>query len=524
MTPDTPIVEIRDGKVQGLVNDRGVLVFRNIPYGASTAGSGRFMPPRPPQPWTGIRDAAVEGPKSPQASPVFGREALRDVMEPVLRLDQPMSEDCLHVNVFTPGLQGADTQVARRPVMVWLHGGGFASTCSEVAWYDGSNLCRRGDVVVVTLNHRLNVFGYLHLGDILDERFAHSGNNGIADIAQALAWVRDNIAAFGGDPGNVTIFGESGGGAKVTTLMAYPAAKGLFHKAVVMSGPLMRAMSRNGATALARKVLEGLAVGADAAALQQAPIEAILAASQAALAIGLAPSEGTPFVPTATASGGFTPVVDGSSLPAHPFDVSSPPSSADVPLMIGITRDEVQYWTHHDPKIWDDTLTLAELEARVRPFAGARTDAVLAAYAETALSPAKQWVAIQTDRGARAASIGMIERRITDGAAPSYFYIFDWESPTLGGRFRAGHGVDIPFIMDNVEVGSSVVGDQAASADLCAKAYSGALLAFARTGNPSTAQAPWPAYDLKDRATMRFNTQSAVVDDPDAVRRALWIL
>ena len=216
-----PVAETAAGKIRGVVQE-GVNVFKGVPYGASTTGKNRFMPARKPVPWPGVRDALHYGPSAPQGN---GKTVARGVA--------PISEDCLVLNVWTRGLNDG----VKRPVMVWIHGGGFATLSGSSPAYDGVNLAKRGDVVLITLNHRLNVFGFLDLADLAGDQYAQSGNVGMLDLVHALDWVRDNITNFGGDPNNVTIFGESGGGRKVSTLLAMPAAKGLFHRAIIESGP-----------------------------------------------------------------------------------------------------------------------------------------------------------------------------------------------------------------------------------------------------------------------------------------------
>jgi para-nitrobenzyl esterase len=327
---DHTVAEISTGKLRGAHKD-GVHIFKGIPYGAPAAGAARFKPAAKPAPWSGVRDALEFGPRAFQNDNSFG------LMPELIALFNaeplPMGEDCLVLNIWTPALDGR-----KRPVMFWCHGGAFISGSGSSGWYDGSNLARKGDVVVVTINHRLGVPGFLYLGDVAGDEYAASGNVGMLDIVEALKWVRDNIASFGGDAGNVTIFGESGGGAKVSVLMAMPAAHGLFHKAIVQSGPGVTMMTRGEASETAAMVLNELGLDAKQVdKLQGVPAESLIKAQTAVLGkvgSGLAALANRRRL-------GFNPVVDGHALPNHPFDPVAPKISANIPLMIGTNKDEI---------------------------------------------------------------------------------------------------------------------------------------------------------------------------------------
>ena len=484
------------GRVRGALVD-GVRVFKGIPYGADTAAT-RFGAPRPPDSWSGVRDALGYGASAPQAPPsdVALFRSWRPDPAP------PTSEDCLFLNVWTSGLGDG----VRRPVMVWLHGGGFVTGSGSSNAYDGVRLAQRGDVVVVTVNHRLNLFGHLCLAEYGD-RFEDSGNAGVLDLVLALRWVQDNIAEFGGDPDNVTIFGESGGGGKVSVLMAMDAAAGLFHRAVVQSGPWLRATPAEDAAAAAAKVVAELGLGAgDIDEILRLPVERIQEASRAA------------------AGAGSGPVLDGRNVARHPFDPDGPPQSQGVPMMIGTCRTETSLLVGGArPALfglnWE---TLAQELAPSLP--GRDAAAIVASYRE--LHPdrdaADAYFTITTDRGFYATSVRQADRKAAQAGAPVYFYVLDWDTPVGGGKWRCPHALDIGFVFDNVaksEAMSGIGPDQQRLADLMSESW----LAFARTGNPNHDLLPdWPVYTASDRATMIFNPEPRVVNDPRAADRALF--
>src|SRR5579884_487511 len=366
----SPIVEIVSGRLRGITSG-GIHAFKGIPYAAPPVGPNRFRPPQPAQPWAGVREASAyaghawQSPLRPKRRPELDR-----LLGPAD--DTPEGEDCLTLNVWTP-----DLDKGKRPVMVWLHGGAFAYGSGNRAVTDGANLARRGDVVVISVNHRLNIFGFLHLADLGGERFAGSGNAGMLDQIAALEWVRDNVAGFGGDPGNVTIFGESGGGGKVSALLAMPAAQGLFHRAIVQSGAAIRMTARERANALAAAVLAQLGIGKNECdRLQDVPPQQLLAAiAPASRAAGPRPF---PLLDRYD----FGPVVDGADLPQHPFDPAAPAASAAIPLLVGGTKDESSLFLTEDEPYWTGTLTEAALRARIAAVAGDDADAVIAAYRE----------------------------------------------------------------------------------------------------------------------------------------------
>jgi para-nitrobenzyl esterase len=491
-----PTAVTLQGKVRGQTAENGVRVFAGIPYGAPTDGANRWRAPRPPAAWSGVRDCVSFGDQSPQApspvTPMFTSWD-RKVGE---------SEDCLRLNVWTPG-----TDARKRPVMVWLHGGGFAQYNGSSPAYDGDRLCRRGDVVLVTVNHRLNIFGYLYLEEIGGEAWAGAANAGQLDLIAALQWVKDNIAAFGGDPNNVTIFGESGGGAKVCTLMAMPGARGLFHKAIVQSGPLIRAVPKASATAAARAVLARLKIGESQ--LDQ------LASVPAAQLIDAYKAVAGPWDRV------FAPVVDGASLPRDPFEPDAPDMSATVPLLIGTNKDEMNLLLGSSQTFglsWD---TLPVALTPLLPHAD--VDQIVEDYRKIrpqATAP-DVFFGITTQLFMTMDTVKIAERKAAQGAAPAFVYEVEWETPVMGGRFKSPHAVEIAFVFDTVAKSESMVGSgkepQAMADQMCP-----AWIAFARTGAPQIKTLPaWPAYDATRRATMLFNLQSQVADDPRGDERAL---
>jgi para-nitrobenzyl esterase len=448
------------------------------------------MPPVKPLPWTGVREALAYGPTAPQA---LGRTRTGVPAE---------GEDCLVLNVFTPAV-GA----GRRPVMVWLHGGGFSSGTGSDAILEGSNLARAGDVVVVTINHRLNVFGFTYLGESGGHDFARSGSAGMLDIVAALEWVRDNIERFGGDPNLVTIFGQSGGGRKVATLMAMPSAKGLFHRAIVESGAVLRLTEKADAVRTTDLLMAelGLAKG-QVRQLQDVPMTRLLDA-YAAISARVPVRE-----PGQTAN---SPTVDGTTIPSHPWDPQAPALSAGIPLLIGYARTEETTYDRPTPQ----TLALDEagLRTRARARLGEDPDGVIAAFraAHPDATPWDLWILIATDHPRGAYSRETARRKAVQAGAPAYLYRFDWETPEGGGHMRSPHTVEIPFVFSNIAIAGPLISKMSGAYALAEK-VSASWVAFARTGDPNVAGLPtWPAYGTARRDTMLFNDTSRVEQDPD---------
>lgn len=506
----SPVVETASGKVQGLTT-HGVHVFKGIPYGASTSGTNRFRPARKPEPWSRVREAINYAGRSPQAASAPQRPELATVWGPVDTL--PVGEDCLTLHVWTPGCDNA-----KRPVMVWLHGGAFSYGSANSPRYDSVNLTRRNDVVVVAVNHRLNIFGHLDLSQIGGERFAQSGNLGVLDLVEALKWVREHAARFGGDPGNVTIFGQSGGGGKVSALLAMPDAKRLFHKAIVQSGSSIRFAERERTNRLAEAVLKSFGLGKDGiATLQATPIDKMLQAVDTAQR-----SLPRPRYPLLDRYN-FGPVIDGTVLPQHPFFPNAPSVSDDIPIMVGDTKDESAIFLAPDNKVWSRAITEDDLRERVSAVAGNQADAVLAYYKkrDPEVSPSDHLITALTASNFGVRTIMQCEVKALRGKAPVWTYRLDWETPAYGGKLKAPHSLDVPFIFDTLHV----IGEQhqKPGAQALADRISKTWATFARTGNPSNDSIPaWPAYDTKSRATMVFNDECRVVNDPDAEVRPLW--
>ncbi len=507
-TGSSPVVETSTGKVRGLAHEGGTFSFKGIPYAASTAGKNRFMPPRPREPWSGVRECTEWGAIAPQgrsrANPAAGMGSnFARFFGVGSELPLVQSEDCLVLNVFTPALDNG-----KRPVMVWMHGGGFSIGGSSGARADGNNIARGQDVVTVSLNHRLGALGYCHLG-ALDGDFAQSGNAGQLDLVIALQWVRENIAAFGGDPENVMIHGESGGGGKVSTLMAMPAASGLFHRAICQSGIANRVPGVDEATEYALQYLAMLDVDrADVRKLQDLPVEQLIGvASELEMRNPMGMRRG--FVPTSGTA----------ELPLNPVDAVGQ-GSARLPFMIGCTKHEAALFlmaAGTDPGDIDEAM----LSGRIQAMYPDSASELLAGYRDNHpdYSPGQLLVRIMSDR-TRMGSIELAEAHIRGGGPGTYMYLFTWESPLMP-LLGSAHGIDGTFYFDTTE--SVEIAAGIPEARRLAGAASAAWAAFARDGAPGSDGLPaWPQYTLEERQTMVLSSAPHIERDPLAADRKLW--
>ena len=502
------IAETACGKVRGYISN-GIFTYKGIPYGDSTAGSGRFQPPQKAKPWTGVRSSMQYGrvcPQGPRGSWNEDEESWLFCYD-----DGVPAEDCLRVNIWTPRVN--DHQ--KRPVMVWLHGGGFVSGSSqEHRAYDGERLSRRGDVVLVSLNHRLGPLGYLNLA-AYGERYASSAHLGMLDIITALEWVRDNIANFGGDPGNVTIFGQSGGGGKVGALMAMPAAQGLFHRAIVQSGSFLRAVVPERSAILTRAFLDELNLsGSQVDQLQTVPLQKLIEAGDAAL---LKTHPHAPLVWSRVADQlGWGPVVDGKLLPQHPFDPAAPAISARVPMLIGTVGNEFTTSLNH-PEL--ESMTEAEVTKRLGDMYGNQPEHIFQVF-RAAHPEAKPFDIFSLAMTAQVRQGAVIQAGLKAvQGTPAYLYWFTWKTPVLDGRPRSIHCIDLPFCFDNTGRSENLIGGGPEPRALAAK-VSEAWIHFARNGSPNHDGIPnWPAFSAESCPTMIFDTQCTLQNNPDKAER-----
>lgn len=489
------IATLNSGKVRGAL-ERGVVGFKGIPYGADTGGKARFLPSKPPAPWTGVRDTLAWGPNAPQV-PI----ARYDVLESWDGGfdDAPQSEECLVLNVWTPRLRDN----AKRPVMLYLHGGGWWGRSGSRDIFNGANLSRLGDVVVVTINQRLNVLGYGYLGH-LDPMFAASGNNGQLDIMLALQWVKDNIAEFGGDAGNVTVFGQSGGANKISTLLSMPKARGLYHKAIIQSGNFIKGFSTEQAAKLMDQFMASMNVA-------KGDWRAMQAMSTADIVKGLRAAS-----KTAWSDRSFAPVVDKVALPSGPWWPSAPDTNLGIPIMMGNTADEMTMIVgSSDPSIFK--ITEADLPGRLAPYIqGGDAATIIAAFRKLTpgASPSDLFFDITTARTMRGTTILAAETRERMKApAPFYMYEIGWRTNVDGGKWKSPHSMEHGFTFHNLDNVATIYGDTPGQAEM-ARQLSTTWATFARKGDPNNPTIPaWPTYDTARRAVMRFDVPSRVVDD-----------
>src|ERR1039457_402888 len=512
-SPKYVVAETSLGKIRG-IDYRGIKTFKGVSYGANTEGMNRFMPPTDRDRWTGVRDALAYGHSAPQRDPDPPPAPPRDAppgpsiyraLEVPGEAKTIEGEDCLVLNVWTPAINDG----RKRPVMIWLHGGGFGAGSGSSPSNDGTNLALRREVVVVAINHRLNVLGFANFSEFSPD-FAASGDVGMLDIVHALKWVRANIAQFGGDPNTVMIFGQSGGGRKCETLLAMPSAKGLFHRATIESGVAIQLVSRDIAIRNAEQLLAKLGIRqTDVHDLQKLPVERIMAASFAVMREAGKIDQNV---------AGFAPTVDGKILPQHPFHPTASPVSADVPVMIGCTRTE---WTGLSTEAAAWRLDEDGRRERVKERLGDHSAGMIDLYRKTRpnATPSDIFFLIASDYNYVAPTMQIAERRAALGKASVYSYYFTWETPVQGGLLRTPHNMEIPFAFDNVQISANLTGGGAEAVALADK-VSDAWIAFARTGDPNTPELPhWPVFAPTDRATMVIDNASKVVNDPLRERR-----
>lgn len=504
----TDVVETRHGRVHGEYDDRhAVWSFKGVPYGGDTGGAHRFHAPRPPEPWAGVRDCVEYGPSCPQMTVAeFTGQALPDLAESMMGVwntERVTAEDCLVLNVWTPSLDGS----TRRPVLLWLHGGGLNTGSASWPLYDFANLARNNDVVVVSVNHRLGVLGFLDLS-WLGGDFTDTGNAGMLDIVAALEWVRDHVQVFGGDPHNVTVFGESGGSAKINLLLGMPAAQDLLHRAFMMSSTSLLVQEREVAQQSALLFLDETGCTREPRRLQTLEVDTLLAAQ---LTVRGGPRSVLERGPR------FAPVL-GDAMPQHPVDAIREGSAGGVRVVSGCTTHEMLPFLDA-PDLWsmdDDAV-----RARLREHFPEVADRIDAGYRATRPdeSPASRYVQIVSDWAMRIPHIRLAEA-VTEGRGRAFMYRFAWGGPGPDGVVRSGHGADMPFCFDNLAAAPAFAGPHAAP---LVQAMSGALVALARDGRPGHLGTPmWPAYETGLRATMRIDVEPDLEFDPDGAERALW--
>lgn len=476
------IVETACGKVQGQQME-DLYVWKGIPYAKAPLGPLRFRPPQKPDAWTGIRDAAEFGPVAPQTSSVIMNYLGNDI--------ENMNEDCLYLNIWS---KGADDK--KRPVMVWIHGGAFLSGSGSSSWYDGSSFASSGDVVVVTINYRLGILGFLHLGEIGGEEYASSGNCGILDQVAALQWIKENIAAFGGDPNRITVFGESAGAMSIGVLLGLPSAKGLFQQAILQSGAASNALPSSKATHIAKRLLNELNIDHDnLSKLEELPVQQLIKAS------------------TIVPSMSLGPVIDGVNLPQSPEEAISKGSAKDISIMLGTNKDEYRIFTFFDP-LWKNPEPNKIMNIFQHTFKDL-LPALLKEFNETQLNQ-DLFDQLMTIRIFTYPALQLAEQHVKQGS-PLYMYRFDWESPVFNGGLKSSHAIEIPFVFNTINTPNTenLIGNSPNRQRLADTMHQ-AWISFAKNGNPSNSSLPeWPRYELEKRSTMILDNECKLEFDPN---------
>ncbi len=493
-----PVVETAYGKVRGISTD-GVHVFKAIPYGDTTTGANRFMPPQPPKPWTGVKDCLAYGPMTPQGNGTPETPGPSKYTRLYAGRPEQQSEDCLILNVWTPALDNG-----KRPVFFWIHGGGFSTGSGSSPWYDGTNVARKQNVVVVTINHRLNVFGYAHLG-AFSSKYADSSNNGTLDCIAALKWVKENISRFGGDPSRVMVHGQSGGGRKTTMVLSTTPAQGLYSRAVIQSGSQLRVDTPETGERKARALLAALNIDPkEVDKIQQVPLADIQKVQGKAAGTGAQ----------------WMPVINTPSLPDHPFNGKAPAMSHDIPVMVGTCRTEQAGFMAVDEAM--DHLTDDQLKQRLEAVQKGQSDALLAMYRRLypkAGNPEILYMAA-TDRGYFLDSTILAGIRADAGGGKTWMYNFYRETPVDGGRYFAPHAEEIPFVFDSLAKGATIAGPVTPESQHLADQVSALWASFARDGAPSAKGIPaWTPYNSKTRPTLVINDVSHMENDPRSEQR-----
>ena len=491
------------GKVRGYIHNN-IYTYKGIPY----AQAKRFEAPQKANSWPGVRNSMTYGPVAPLTDPT---SAVQDEGEFVFHHDWGYTnEDCLRMNVWTPGINDGK----KRPVMFWIHGGGYtAGSSQELPSYDGENLSKKGDVVVVSINHRLNILGFLDLS-AYGEKFKHSANVSILDIKAALEWVRTNISNFGGDPNNVTIFGQSGGGAKVNTLMAMPSAKGLFHKAINESGSFRGELLEKSTTqAITEEVMKALNIQpADADKLQTIPYQQLSDAGKKALkAVENKMKADGKTVPGFGFGLSWGPSVDGNDIPYQLFSKEAFELSKEVPLLIGTVKNEFM------PSLFSgmSNATAEQINDYIKKQQKEKADAYIAAVKKAYPNDTKPSDLIDVDAMFRPGAVWQAKEKAALNAAPVYMYLFTWQSPVLDGKYKAVHCMELPFVFNNINRCEEMTGGTKEAYALADK-VSGAWINFARSGNPSYKGLPaWPVFNAKNTATMHFDNVCTVQPQMD---------